>query len=70
MSWSVSTWAMSRLVGLRTYQGDFTYAGLEKHLYAELRRVQGGSRDEVGHGYCQQPGFRLATYPGSDTATL
>ena len=35
-----------RVAGLRSYQGEFTFSGLEDHLFSELRRFRRG-KDEV-----------------------
>ena len=35
-----------RVAGLRSYQGEFTFSGLEDHLFSELRRFRSG-KDEV-----------------------
>ena len=37
---------LSRVTGLRGYQGEFTFSGLEEHLFSELRRFRTG-KDET-----------------------
>ena len=37
---------LSRVTGLRGYQGEFTFSGLEEHLFSELRRFRTG-KDEA-----------------------
>ena len=38
---------LSRATGLRGYQGEFTFCGLEKHLFSELRRFRTSSQDDL-----------------------
>ena len=33
------------MTGLRGYQGEFTFSGLEEHLFSELRRFRTGKDD-------------------------
>ena len=39
--WTIFICCSPRFVGLRGYQGDFTFIGMEQHLYRELHKVQG-----------------------------
>ena len=34
-----------RVAGLRSYQGEFTFSGLEEHLFSELRRFRSGKEE-------------------------
>ena len=38
---------LCRVTGLRGYQGEFTFSGLEDHLFSELRRFRTSSKDEL-----------------------
>ena len=40
------SYGLFRVAGLRSYQGEFTFSGLEEHLFSELRRFRSG-KDEV-----------------------
>ena len=35
------------MTGLRGYQGEFTFSGLEEHLFSELRRFRTAGKDEL-----------------------
>ena len=45
-SWWIQA-VVPRLAGAGTYQGEFTFHGLEQHLYTELRRAQDQGHQQV-----------------------
>ena len=53
---------LSRVTGLRGYQGEFTFSGLEEHLFSELRRFRTG-KDETHERDLVKVFYILHHYP-------